>query len=211
MCVRRHRALPPNARRSLQPQARPGPHTFRSPDTAPTHVLQPGRRAAHGRDPLPSPIRATVAGAEGGNQSKRGAPRGPLKPRASSPPPEPAGQAPANPTPRRVRHRGSLYRTPPAARTITALLTLRDQVNGPILAGVRSPGSEPNPPTGPESTGNAKPGASTGRPVPVGTVAGGPIRWGDWYRHGLPRSTAGSRTQRLWRAGRNGLSQLQAA
>ena len=36
--------------------------------------------------------------------------------------------------------RSRRYLTPPAAaRTITALLTLRDQVIGPILAGVRSP------------------------------------------------------------------------
>jgi len=37
-----------------------------------------------------------------------------------------------------VRSRGYLP-SPAAARTITALLTLRDQVIGPILAGVRSP------------------------------------------------------------------------
>ena len=40
----------------------------------------------------------------------------------------------------------------PAARTIAALLTLRDQVIAPILAAVRSPGWDANPRTGPAST-----------------------------------------------------------
>ena len=38
---------------------------------------------------------------------------------------------------------------PSAARTIAALLALRNQVIEPILAGVRSPGPDANPPTGP--------------------------------------------------------------
>ena len=40
----------------------------------------------------------------------------------------------------------------PAARTIAALLTLRDQVIAPILAGLRSPRMGANPRTGPAST-----------------------------------------------------------
>ena len=40
----------------------------------------------------------------------------------------------------------------PAARTIAALLTLRDQVIAPILAAVRSPAWDANPRTGPAST-----------------------------------------------------------
>jgi hypothetical protein len=53
---------------------------------------------------------------------------------------------------------------PPAARTITALLALRDQVISPILAGIRSPRMAANPPTGPASTATTKPSGSTCTP-----------------------------------------------
>jgi len=38
---------------------------------------------------------------------------------------------------------------PPAARTISALVTLRDHLIAPILAGVRSPAWDVNPKSGP--------------------------------------------------------------
>ena len=50
--------------------------------------------------------------------------------------------------------------TPDAARTITALLTLRDHVLAPILAGVRSPRMGRKPAHGPLSTGTTRPSAS---------------------------------------------------
>jgi hypothetical protein len=57
------------------------------------------------------------------------------------------------------------YHVPPtAARTITALLTLRDQVIAPILAGVRSPAWDANPRSGPQSTATMRTSASTCRP-----------------------------------------------
>jgi hypothetical protein len=51
-----------------------------------------------------------------------------------------------------------------AARTITALLTLRDQVIGPIIADIRSPSPAAGPPTGPASTPTTRPSAPTCRP-----------------------------------------------
>jgi hypothetical protein len=58
--------------------------------------------------------------------------------------------------------RGRRYHVPPAAaRTITALLTLREHVIAPIVAGVRSPDKDANPPTGPPSTATTRPSAST--------------------------------------------------
>ena len=51
-----------------------------------------------------------------------------------------------------------------AARTIAALLTLRDQVIAPLLAGVRSPRIGRSPPPGLPSTATTKPSASTCRP-----------------------------------------------
>jgi hypothetical protein len=49
------------------------------------------------------------------------------------------------------------YRVPArAARTIAALLTLRDEVTAPILAAVRSPRVAPNPRTGHASTVTTK-------------------------------------------------------
>ena len=50
--------------------------------------------------------------------------------------------------------------SPPAARTITALLALRDQVISPIPAGIAAPGWAANPPTRPASTATTKPSAS---------------------------------------------------
>ena len=61
--------------------------------------------------------------------------------------------------------RARRYHTPnPAAGTIAALLTLRDQVIGPILAGIRSPRLGRNPPPGPLSTATTRRSASTCRP-----------------------------------------------
>jgi hypothetical protein len=61
--------------------------------------------------------------------------------------------------------RARRYQVPPqAARTIAGLLALRDQVIGPILAGVRSPGWAASPPTGPPSTATTRPCASACRP-----------------------------------------------
>jgi len=58
--------------------------------------------------------------------------------------------------------RSRRYHLPPhAARTITALLTLRDQVIAPILAGIRSPRMGPNPTPGPASTATTNRSAST--------------------------------------------------
>jgi len=54
--------------------------------------------------------------------------------------------------------------SPLAARTITALLTLRDQVITPILAGVRSPRMDAKPHTGPASTATTNTSASTYKP-----------------------------------------------
>jgi hypothetical protein len=57
------------------------------------------------------------------------------------------------------------YQVPPdPARTIAALLTLRDQVIGPILAGVRSPRMGRKPPPGPASTATMRPSASACKP-----------------------------------------------
>ena len=54
------------------------------------------------------------------------------------------------------------YRDPPlAARTIAALLALRDQVIAPILAAVRSPRLDANPRTGHASTVTTNESAST--------------------------------------------------
>jgi hypothetical protein len=61
--------------------------------------------------------------------------------------------------------RSRRYQVPPqAARTSASLLALRDQVIGPILAGVRSPGSAASPPTGPPSTATTRPSALACRP-----------------------------------------------
>jgi hypothetical protein len=61
--------------------------------------------------------------------------------------------------------RSRRYQIPPAAaRTIAALLALRNQVIGPILAGVRSPDGAASPPTGPPSTATTRPCASACRP-----------------------------------------------
>jgi hypothetical protein len=61
--------------------------------------------------------------------------------------------------------RSRRYQVPPqAARTIAGLLTLRDQVIGPTLAGVRSPRRAASPPTGPPSTATTRPCASACRP-----------------------------------------------
>jgi hypothetical protein len=49
------------------------------------------------------------------------------------------------------------------ARTITALLTLRDQVIAPILAGIRSPRMGRKPASGPASTAATRPSASACR------------------------------------------------
>jgi hypothetical protein len=49
---------------------------------------------------------------------------------------------------------------PPAARTIAALLTLRDHVIAPILAGVRSPRRDANQRSGPPLTGVTNTSAS---------------------------------------------------
>jgi hypothetical protein len=46
--------------------------------------------------------------------------------------------------------------SPAAARIISALLTLRDQVIVPLLVGVADPGSAAPPATGPTSTGTTK-------------------------------------------------------
>src|SRR5664279_6457618 len=63
--------------------------------------------------------------------------------------------------PRRTRR----YHVPPdAARTIAALLTLRDQVIAPIIAGVRSPRMGRKPITWTRSTATTKTSASTYRP-----------------------------------------------
>ncbi len=51
-----------------------------------------------------------------------------------------------------------------AARTIAALLTLREHVIAPILAGVRSPGQDGNPGPTPASTATTRPSASTCTP-----------------------------------------------
>jgi hypothetical protein len=57
--------------------------------------------------------------------------------------------------------RAHRYHVPPlAARTIAALLTLRDQVITPILAAVCSPRMDANPPTGPASTATTNESAS---------------------------------------------------
>ena len=54
------------------------------------------------------------------------------------------------------------YRVPPlAARTIAALLTLRDQIIAPILAACAAPGWDANPRTGPASTATTNRSAST--------------------------------------------------
>ena len=55
---------------------------------------------------------------------------------------------------------GATRSRPPRARTIAALLALRDHVIGPILAGVRSPRMGANPHTGPASTGGTRACAS---------------------------------------------------
>jgi hypothetical protein len=60
------------------------------------------------------------------------------------------------------------YQVPdPAARTIAAPLSLRDEVICPILAGIRSPDVATHPPPGPASTATTKPCASTCRPCPT--------------------------------------------
>jgi hypothetical protein len=57
------------------------------------------------------------------------------------------------------------YQVPPgAARTITALLALRDHVIAPILAGVRSPGPDTSPLTGLASIPITRPSAPACRP-----------------------------------------------
>ena len=57
------------------------------------------------------------------------------------------------------------YHVPPdGARTIAALLTLRDHVIAPILAGVRSPLRGRKPRSGPRLTAITKPSASTCKP-----------------------------------------------
>jgi hypothetical protein len=53
---------------------------------------------------------------------------------------------------------------PPAARTISALLTLRDHVIAPILAGVRSPRRDASPESGPPPTATTRPCASACKP-----------------------------------------------
>ena len=59
------------------------------------------------------------------------------------------------------------YHIPPeAARTIATLLTLRDQVIAPILAGVRSSAADSNPPTGPASTATTRPSHRHGGTLP---------------------------------------------
>ena len=63
---------------------------------------------------------------------------------------------------------------PAAARTITALLTLRDQVITPILAGVRSPRMGRNPRPGPPSTATTNRSASTC--TPSSTTSASPPR-----------------------------------
>jgi len=61
--------------------------------------------------------------------------------------------------------RSRRYVVPPdAARTITALSVLRDQVVSPILAGVRSPRQGASPPPGRESTATTSRSASACRP-----------------------------------------------
>jgi hypothetical protein len=61
--------------------------------------------------------------------------------------------------------RSRRYQVPPqAARTIAGLLTLRDQVIGSILAGVRSPRLGRKPTPGPPSTATTRPCASACRP-----------------------------------------------
>ena len=58
--------------------------------------------------------------------------------------------------------RGRRYHLPPqAARTITALLALREHVIAPIIAGVRPPLRDANPPTGQPSTATTKQSALT--------------------------------------------------
>jgi L-2-hydroxyglutarate oxidase LhgO len=53
---------------------------------------------------------------------------------------------------------------PQAAGTIAALLTLREHVIAPILAGVRSPGWDASPALGPGSTATTRRSASTCKP-----------------------------------------------
>jgi hypothetical protein len=61
--------------------------------------------------------------------------------------------------------RSPRYLIPPEqARTIAALLAIRDQVIAPIIAGIRSPGPDPSPPTGPASTVTTRASASAYRP-----------------------------------------------
>ena len=55
---------------------------------------------------------------------------------------------------------------PPAARTIAALLTLRDQVIAPILAGVRSPRRDASPASGLPSTATTRPPHRHAGPLP---------------------------------------------
>jgi hypothetical protein len=57
------------------------------------------------------------------------------------------------------------YQVPPgAARTIAALLALRDHVIAPILAASAARAWDANPPTGPASTATTRPSASACRP-----------------------------------------------
>jgi hypothetical protein len=67
-------------------------------------------------------------------------------------------------------HRGRVAAL--AARTIAALLTLRDQVIAPILAGVRTPVSAANPPHGPTPTTPTNGSAS--RCTPSSTTSASP-------------------------------------
>jgi hypothetical protein len=83
------------------------------------------------------------------------------------------------------------YHIPPeAARTIAALLALRDQIIAPILAGVRSPAAAANPPTGPPSTATTRPFASACRTS--STTSGSPPQPPPHRQHFVDRRNASS-------------------
>ena len=84
------------------------------------------------------------------------------------------------------------YQVPPhAARTIAAMLTLRDQVIVPILAGIRSPAEAANPPPGPTSTGTTRPSASACRRSST-TSGSRPSRQPPHRQHFVDRRNASS-------------------
>lgn len=73
--------------------------------------------------------------------------------------------------------RSGRYHVPAdAARIITALLTLREHVIAPILAGVRSPAPAADRPTGPPSTATTKPSASTCTPSSTTSASPPPLQ-----------------------------------